>query len=141
MLSSHLHVLLLSSLFLSDSATTTLHDFLFFFVLVTRSVRFVPYDLRPQYDLARNTNFEVPHLAVSSIILLTPNCPCWLPSIILNTQFLEALNPCPALMLEAKFHTHTKQQAKLQFIVFGCYVFPLQTGRHNSMDRTVTGMP
>ena len=55
-----------------------------------------------------------PPYAFSSIPPLTRPSEC--PNILLNTMFSNTLSFFPPAMSTTKFHTHTKQQAKLQFI-------------------------
>ena len=47
----------------------------------------------------------------------------------------------PPSTWEAKFHTHTKQQATLWFCIFQSLCFWIQTGRQKTRDRKVASIP
>ena len=64
------------------------------------------------------------------------------PNDFLSTLFSNTLSLRLALNVrETKFHTHTKQQAKLQFCKFECFYVWKENGRQSNLQRTIAITP
>jgi hypothetical protein len=85
-------------------------------------------------------NYVAPHCATSSILVL-------LHSSLVQIFSLEACSQTPSvyalpLIWEIKFHTHTKQLAKLWFCIYFKLCIPRQQERRQkTLDRMVASIP